>query len=105
MGYNFYMAHKSARALRVVTPFDRATPESFYDSTIDHAWRLALALQDGDANAAADAVVAAYRRAWLTGRRDSTALLGILVEDARRVPGAVVLPLTPRPAGRPPLPA
>lgn len=93
------MVHKFARSLRAVTPLDRLTPESFYDATIEHAWPLALALHDGDRRAAADAVVAAYRGAWCAGSPDRSSLLATLVDDARRArrdPGAVVLPFTPR---------
>ncbi|MBA2956413.1 hypothetical protein HZF07_22030 [Nocardioides sp. CGMCC 1.13656] len=102
------MVHNFARSLRAVTPFDRATPEHFYDATIEHAWPLALALYDGDGRAAADAVVAAYGSAWHAGTRDRTSLLVMLVQGARhrRRSGAVVLPFTSR--GRsapPPLPA
>lgn len=102
------MVHNSGRALRVVTPFDRTTPERFYDATIEHAWPLALALYAGDRQAAADAVVNAYRGAWQAGSPDRTSLLVRLVQDARhqpRRPGAVVLPFARRRSAPPPLPA
>ena len=103
------MAHKFDQALRVVTPFDRETPEHFYDATIEHAWPLALALYGGDHGAAAEAVVAAYRGAWHAGTPDRTSLLATLVQGARHQPrrsGAVVLPFASRRhSAPPPLPA
>lgn len=113
MGYNLRMVSKltrARRALHVVTPDDRWTPEFFYDTTIEQAWPLALALHDGDRTAAAEALVASYRHAWQSGRRDRSAVLALLVEDARRArrqTAGVVLPFARASRGEtpPPMPA
>lgn len=93
-----------------MTPRDRWTPEHFYDTTIEYAWPLALALHDGDRTAAAEALVVTYQRAWHSDRPDRSAVLALLVEEARRARRtgpAVVLPFTRAPRGvtPPPMPA
>ena len=112
MGYNLDMVSNSVarRTLHAVTPRDRWTPEHFYDTTIEHAWPLALALHHGDRTAAAEALVASYQRAWQSHRADRSTVLALLVEEARgtrQTGAAVVLPLTRAPRGEtpPPVPA
>ena len=75
--------------LRVVGPSDAVDPvdeaAAFYDRTITAAWRLALRLYDQDERRAGDAVVDAYRAAWLAGpaHRDQAWLLHALVAGTR----------------------
>ncbi|MBZ5740743.1 hypothetical protein [Nocardioides mangrovi] len=95
--------------LTLVAPPARPTAESFYDDTIAEAWRLALALHDGDVDAASDATVRAYVAVWRAGSVDRTSLLGELVGTSRspragRPTTLVPLPRLPR-SVPPPVPA
>jgi hypothetical protein len=110
VGYNLCMtlslvARRSPLSL-VAAPAP-TTAEEFYDATIPAAWRLAIALHDGDVDRASAATVRCYSREWDAGSPDRTSLLARLVADARTQPrrrGATVVPLGRRPVP-PPVPA